>query len=254
MGIDKQDIASRFRRSTESYEANATVQKQIVQHLAELLVVYVPQASRTLEIGCGTGLLSEKIGRIWRDNHLYINDLVGEMCDKTLSRCHLPATRVIRGDIEQVVLSETFDLIVSASTFQWLANPLATFAKLAAQLLPGGWLVFSTFGKDNFKELRSVTGQGLEYRSVAELQTLLPSELEVVYSEETCQVLTFKDPLEILRHVKKTGVNATDTNVVWTRGRMQTFAETYKMRFQQGGTCPLTYHPIYMVCRKKERL
>ena len=124
---------------------------------------------RTLEIGCGTGLLSEKINRLWEDQQFWVNDLVEQMCRKTIDRCQLPVSHGLNGDIEQIPLTGKFDLIVSASTFQWLAHPRATFAKLAAHLNTNGWLIFSTFGKNNFKELKAVTGQGLEYRSIVEL-------------------------------------------------------------------------------------
>ena len=159
--IDKTEIECRFRRSVDSYEDNATVQKWIVQRLVELLQEYVPYSSRTLEIGCGTGLLSEKINRLWEDQQFWVNDLVEQMCRKTIDRCQLPVSHGLNGDIEQIPLTGKFDLIVSASTFQWLAHPRATFAKLAAHLNTNGWLIFSTFGKNNFKELKAVTGQGL---------------------------------------------------------------------------------------------
>ena len=85
--IDKTEIECRFRRSVDSYEDNATVQKWIVQRLVELLQEYVPYSSRTLEIGCGTGLLSEKINRLWEDQQFWVNDLVEQMCRKTIDRC-----------------------------------------------------------------------------------------------------------------------------------------------------------------------
>ena len=143
--IDKTEIECRFRRSVDSYEDNATVQKWIVQRLVELLQEYVPYSSRTLEIGCGTGLLSEKINRLWEDQQFWVNDLVEQMCRKTIDRCQLPVSHGLNGDIEQIPLTGKFDLIVSASTFQWLARPRATFAKLAAHLNTNGWLIFSTF-------------------------------------------------------------------------------------------------------------
>ena len=144
-----------------------------------------------------------------------------------------------------------FDLIVSASTFQWLAHPRATFAKLAAHLNTNGWLIFSTFGKNNFKELKAVTGQGLEYRSIGELSAWLSSEYDILYTEEQIHMLKFSDPLDILRHVKKTGVNATSLPTAWTKGRLREFCEDYKIRFLTDGYCPLSYHPLYLVCRKK---
>ena len=205
--IDKTEIECRFRRSVDSYEDNATVQKWIVQRLVELLQEYVPYSSRTLEIGCGTGLLSEKINRLWEDQQFWVNDLV--------------------------------------------ERPRATFAKLAAHLNTNGWLIFSTFGKNNFKELKAVTGQGLEYRSIGELSAWLSSEYDILYTEEQIHTLKFSDPLDILRHVKKTGVNATSLPTAWTKGRLHEFCEDYKIRFLTDGYCPLSYHPLYLVCRKK---
>lgn len=249
--VDKTEIECRFRRSVNSYDDNATVQKRIVQHLTELLHEYVLHSSRTLEIGCGTGLLSEKISRLWEEQQFWVNDLVEQMCRKTTDRCQLPASHGLTGDIEHMPLTGKFDLIVSASTFQWLAHPRATFTKLADHLNPNGWLVFSTFGKDNFKELKAVTGQGLEYRSIAELRTLLSSAYDILYTEEQIHTLKFPDPLDILQHVKKTGVNANGLSTAWTKGHLREFCEDYKVRFLTEGYCPLSYHPIYLVCRKK---
>ena len=216
--IDKTEIECRFRRSVDSYEDNATVQKWIVQRLVELLQEYVPYSSRTLEIGCGTGLLSEKINRLWEDQQFWVNDLVEQMCRKTIDRCQLPVSHGLNGDIEQIPLTGKFDLIVSASTFQ---------------------------------ELKAVTGQGLEYRSIGELSAWLSSEYDILYTEEQIHTLKFSDPLDILRHVKKTGVNATSLPTAWTKGRLHEFCEDYKIRFLTDGYCPLSYHPLYLVCRKK---
>ena len=80
--IDKTEIECRFRRSVDSYEDNATVQKWIVQRLVELLQEYVPYSSRTLEIGCGTGLLSEEINRLWEDQQFWVNDLSSRCAGK----------------------------------------------------------------------------------------------------------------------------------------------------------------------------
>lgn len=249
--LDKSEIECRFRRCINSYEDNAVVQKLIVEHLAKLLKECVPQASRTLEIGCGTGLLSEKINGLWNRNQLYVNDLVGLMCDKTLNRCQLPACRGIKGDIEKMALPGMFDLIVSASTFQWLVRLRAAFGKFAAHLVPQGWLVFSTFGEDNFKELRQITGKGLAYKSIEELEKLLRPAFELVHVEEQRQTLAFSDPLEILRHMKRTGVNISAPDTIWTRGHLREFAEKYELCFGGEGIYPLTYHPIYVACRKK---
>ncbi len=249
--INKTEIKCRFRRSIESYEDNATVQKLIVNRLLVLLDRYAGDPVSILEIGCGTGFLSEKIIGKWFDKNLYINDLVEEMCSKTASKCQLQSSHCLTGDIESLELPGKFDLMVSASTFQWLADPTRTFVKLAGYLNPEGHLIFSTFGEDNFKEVKAVTGNGLVYHPMSEMVKLLQTHFDVLYTEEERHTLEFDEPLEILQHIKKTGVNASPISRGWTRGDLKQFSEVYTSHFLTDGKCPLTYHPLYLVCRKK---
>lgn len=251
MTIDKAEIQCRFKRSLESYEENAHAQKAIIRQLMALLEIYCPLSyERILEIGCGTGLLTVPIQQRFKDSDLFINDLVDAMCSKAASRCGLSTDQCIVGDIEQVPLNGKFDLIISASTFQWLASPAATFKRLAQHLQEGGWLVFSTFGKENYKELKTITGKGLIYRSTQEMIELLSGNYKIIYAGENKEVLQFNDPLEILKHVKKTGVNATDLPHTWTRGSLLDFTCKYKEYFGKDGNYPLTYHPQYFLCQK----
>ncbi len=252
MIVDKSEIACRFKRSVESYEENAHAQKAIVSRLMTLLKTYCPATSgRILEIGCGTGLLTAQICQQFNNNELYVNDLVDAMCSKTANRCQLPKQRCLSGDIEQLPLEGNFSLMVSASTFQWLSDPLHTFFRLNRHLQEKGWLLFSTFGTDNYKELRTLTGNGLSYRSLPEMKALLSEVFDVVHSEEGYQVLYFDDPLQVLRHIKKTGVNAVPSQQNWTRGMIDDFVQKYAADFEVDGQIPLTYHPQYFVCRKR---
>ena len=82
--MDKTEIKCRFRRSVESYEENATVQKLIAERLFQLLEKYSEEVLfRILEVGCGTGLFTRKLKRKCEDSILVINDIVEEMCCKT---------------------------------------------------------------------------------------------------------------------------------------------------------------------------
>lgn len=250
--IDKTEVKCRFRRSVESYEDNAYVQKVIVNRLYELLrdhLLYTPR--KVLEIGCGTGLLTRKLPVALSSGQLFINDLVEEMCSKTAGLCGIKMENRLVGDIEEIVLPECFDLILSASTFQWFNHPADTYKKLAAHLLPGGLLVFSTFGKNNLKELSKVTGSGLCYYEKEELKELLFPFFDILYMEEKEHVLHFPTPVDILRHLKKTGVNAATSPQVWTKGRIERFSDDFKALYGSGRAFPLTYHPVYFVCQRK---
>jgi hypothetical protein len=62
--------------------------------------------------------------------------------------------------------------------------------------------------------------------------------------------LSFSSPLEVLKHLKETGVTGTAAQP-WTRGRLQEFCRNYTGQFSdERGKVYLTFHPIYMVCRK----
>lgn len=251
--IDKTEIKSRFRKSVETYDDNAHVQKLIVDRLCTLLEKYTGRTpGRILEIGCGTGLLTNRILRQWHPGEMIVNDLVEEMCYKTINKNSGNALTLscLPGDIEEISLDGTFDLIVSTSTFQWFTHPRQTFEKLASHLRPGGLLLFTTFGEQNLHELRQVTGKGLNYLSGTELTKMLAAYFDVTEREESLETLYFSDPLDILRHVKKTGVNATGKTEIWTKLKIELFAQKYSCYFLSGGKYPLTYHPLYFVCRK----
>lgn len=251
MFIDKSEIACRFKRSIASYDENAYAQKAIIKRLMAFLGDHGPENPESiLEVGCGTGLLTEQLQQKFEYSALFINDLVEAMCNKTAIRCQLKRGQCIPGDIEKVSLPGQYDLIVSASTFQWFAHPAETFARLATHLSPEGWLVFSTFGVDNYKELKAITKQGLVYHSILEMKNLLAPYFDVIHAEDEHYILEFHCPLDILKHVKNTGVNAITSQTLWTRSRLDQFATDYISFQLENGHFPLTYHPQYFVCRK----
>lgn len=254
--IDKAEIQCRFKRSVESYDENAIVQKSIVSKLCDLLQEYVQlYPGRILEIGCGTGLFTSALLKVHPVKELMVNDLVPQMCHKTAERCDIPDHHCIIGDIETIPLAGQFELIVSSSTFQWFSRPADTLKKLFRHLTGGGFLVFSTFGQENLKELRQVSGQGLNYLSSAEWQEILSSDFDLLYKGEEVQTLYFDTPVDILRHVKNTGVNATASPKIWTKGELNRFIGKYaSFRNLEQKAYPLTYHPVYWVCRKRELL
>ena len=103
--IDKAKVACCFGKSVESYEQHAHVQKEIAAHLAGLAGDYVkPLPAKVLEVGCGTGLLTGSIKRLWIGCDLWINDLVEGMCMKSAARFCIPASHCLVGDIEEIPL------------------------------------------------------------------------------------------------------------------------------------------------------
>lgn len=156
-------------------------------------------------------------------------------------------------DAETLDFPQGTDLITSCSTLQWFADTERFFARCHHFLSDGGILAFSTFGKKNMREIHTLTGHGLEYLSLDNLKVLLSPRFEILYAEEEIVSLPFGTPLEVLRHLKQTGVTGTEKRV-WTRGRLQSFCDEYiRMCGNDDRSVSLTYHPIYVIARKRER-
>ncbi|MDR1755894.1 MAG: malonyl-ACP O-methyltransferase BioC [Culturomica sp.] len=250
--LNKNRIKQRFNRSAGSYDEHAHVQRRVVQRLRELLSGYLSgEAFNVLEAGCGTGLLTRELKRWPAVKELWVNDLSEELCTRTADMLDIPASHVVPGDIETVELPAGLDLIASSSVFQWLSAPGETIARLVSRLVPGGWLVFSTFGIHNLQEIRELTGEGLDYPDRSTMRRLLEAGTEILHAEEEEIRLRFSDPVDVLKHLKRTGVNNSESNKLRTPSALRRFAEAYRFRYaDHDGSCCLTYHPVYYICRK----
>ena len=56
---------------------------------------------------------------------------------------------------------------------------------------------------------------------------------------------------DVLKHLQATGVTGLRSRK-WTKGQLEDFCQRYHRQYAaQDGTVPLTYHPIYMICKKQ---
>lgn len=96
-----------------------------------------------LEVGCGTGRISETLIR--HASHLTVTDLSGVLAEKVAGRlgcqgrqadaCSLPFD------------SETFDLVVSSECIEHTPDPRLALTEMARVLRKGGWMVVTTPNK-----------------------------------------------------------------------------------------------------------
>jgi malonyl-CoA O-methyltransferase len=188
--IDKLRVRRRFNRHSASYDRYAQVQLVMARQLLDRLAAAGAAPQSILELGCGTGLLTELLARRFPDTPIAAIDLAERMLQAAQARLGTEsAVDFLVGDIEQRPWGERrFGLIASNATIQWLSAPAATMQSLVEALEPGGLMVHTTFGPRTFEELFAVLDgvelghgvvpgrHGLDLRSTEQWSTLLAGQ------------------------------------------------------------------------------
>lgn len=250
MKIDKNKVRIHFERAAQTYDKEATVQQQMGELLLFLLDDHLSAPPDfVLEVGCCTGNLTRMlVDRFPEIKVLHVNDLV-EKFDNEIMNIDLSGDLIfLSGDIEKIRLPQKYQLILSSSTFHWLHDLRAFFEKIKRYLLPGGTLAFTLYGPKNLREIRTLTGTGLDYFSLEEVVHLLELNFEVLVAQQSIQTITFADPYAVLQHFQQTGINAL-TQGGWSRGKLRSFIKRYQQRFKASKGVSLTYHPMYFLAR-----
>ncbi|PID29076.1 MAG: malonyl-[acyl-carrier protein] O-methyltransferase BioC [Candidatus Cloacimonadota bacterium] len=243
--INKGLVEKRFRESLKTYDSEASIQRIIANKLFSMISSLEKDFSTIYEIGCGTGFLSSKIIESIEFDTLIINDIVEESFNY-IDRKNRNIT-FISGDMDKLGIPKS-DLIVSSSTLQWSSNLPNLLDKVYSSLNSGGYFIFSTFGKSNFKEVSLLTNSSLTYYNIENYKDLM-SKFSYVTLDEEKLPLFFDKSVDILRHQKLTGVNAilsSDSSKL----SLFKFLAQYEKRFRTEKGLPLTYHPIYIMGRK----
>ena len=226
-----------FSIAKDTYRENAFVQKNMAKSLMFLLEKTCGNSfDKILEIGAGTGFLTKNIISKLKYEELILNDITDNFTQVDVE--------FIKGDASKIDLPCDCDLIISNAVFQWIDEPCAFFNKIKTNLKNGAVLAFSSFGEQNFKQFKKITQIGLE---AFDYEKILKScGFKVLHFEQEVQTLYFKNPKEVLKHIKATGVSI-KRGERWTKSKLENFENMYRKYFVDGNGAELTYHPLYIV-------
>jgi malonyl-ACP O-methyltransferase BioC len=253
MIVEKNIVERSFTRHCGSYCRNASVQRSVASRLARLTSNLTPM-NNILEVGCGTGFLTQFMTQIHQPANYYINDISSEMVNHTLlslsGNC-VANLKSLPGDAEVIPFPSELDGIVSSSVIQWFCNPGAFFQKAANSLHKGGVFAVSTFGEMNFSEINTLTGIGLPYPSADRLKEMLEPYFEVGFFHEDMLTQWFDSPLDVLDHIRKTGVGGVCRRKMGCTATRQLLDNYEKHYSSPDGRVSLTWNPIIIIATKK---
>ncbi len=264
-GMDRRQVQRQFSASSETYDGYADVQKRVARKVAALVQSDGPSHGRFLEIGTGTGYLSELLTRSNPQLRPMVSDLAHAMT--RIARQRLPGAWAVDLDAAALpVVSERLPLICSASVYQWVGNLGMAFAECLRVLQREGVFIFALFGNRTLWELKDCYREALVMEGHTEPDYLLalPSRASVetslreggfeilqVWEEDECEKhVTVADLLRSLKGVGAHNASLRRPRGLASRRVMHRLTDSYDRRFSTGGMLSATYHVIYGVARK----
>lgn len=201
MKFEKKRIALIFNRRAEVYDRHAVIQQRMAHRIMQTLEENRVEAGSILELGCGTGYLTQLLSEYFPDAGLVGMDLSKRMVATARERTG-NRVRYWVGDVEEEPLGKRcYDLIAANAVVHWLQNPESTLQRLADALQPGGFLVLSVFGPDTLQELAWI------YDAVEEEMGLPPSR----------RVGAFHSECEWIRLMEQAGISSPRFLQCWQR-------------------------------------
>lgn len=255
-GIDKLQARRAFERAASGYDRVAVLQREVGQRLSERLDLVRLQPQRLLDLGCGTGELSGQLLRRYAKSEVIALDFAFPMLQLARRRGRwLRRPRCLCADAEHLPLATaSCDLVFSNLALQWCNDLRRTFEDLLRVLRPGGLLLFSTFGPDTLKELRS-SWQQVDDRSHVNLFLDMHDLGDILLSlgyldpvmDAEWMTLTYADLDGLMADLKWLGAhNVTQDRPrgLTGKGRLTALRQAYET-FRRNGQLPATYELVY---------
>lgn len=232
--LNKQLIEKKFQNSIDFYDENAVIQKIMANKLISL--IEKRKFENIFEIGSYSGILTKKIVEKFDFEAYLALDIVDsyEKIKNLNSKIKFK-----KCDIEKFETKQKFDLIIANASLQWCNDFEGVVQKLKSFLKEDGILALTIFLTDNFFEIRDTFEISLKYKKIDELEKIFSKNAKIIQEIYTLQ---FKNPKEILKHLKLTGVNAVSEKQFGYKKIKDGLKKLEEIHQNK-----LTYKPIYVI-------
>lgn len=220
-----------FDKYFNKYDNYSIIQEKVAKKLNELIIdnnIY-KDVSSIFEIGCGTGLFTRNYLKF---NTNLKNLILNDKFDVKNFLNDINYNDLIKGNIEEIDIPKV-DLVVSSSVFQWVDD----LEKLIKNIsLSSDKLCFSTYTLGNLIEIKNHFGVSLTYKTHKEIEKIVNDYFKEVVSHSETVKINFPSPLDVLKHLKYTGVTGLQKPSI---NNVRTFDKK-----------EITYEVSYFICEK----
>ena len=211
-------IKNSFSKRAQTYDSQSFIQKEVNKRLIERLDLIKHHNSKILDIGSGTGKLSQDIEEKYPGINITSMDISFEMLQVHKKKNY--NANCVAGNAENPPFKlASFDTILSSLMLHWCDIDSNLFLNFFDLLKPNGLLLFSVSGPDTFKEFKKCPEHVLE-------KLRFHKFLDMHHYGDFLLNVNFKDPVVdneqitlefssfdyLLKSIRYTGTNITDTS------------------------------------------
>ena len=262
--VDKRLVRRSFGRAAPTYDASAVLQNEVCRRMLARLDYIRLEPATILDAGSGTGNAVPGLLERYPGARVIALDLALDMARRARARRPWwrgwldrgrPRLSVVCGDLEQLPLKPgSADLAWSNLAIQWLDEPQRAFAEVHRALSPGGLLLFSSFGPDTLKELRTAF-QGVDRHThvhrFVDMHDIGDRLVACGFADPVMDMevvtLTYDDVRGLMRDLKAIGAhNATVSRPSGLTGkeRFARMTRNYEAH-RRDGKLPATFEIVY---------
>ncbi|MBV1908296.1 MAG: malonyl-ACP O-methyltransferase BioC [Kangiellaceae bacterium] len=273
MSIEKKAIAESFSKAAPLYEASAFLQKEVASRLFERLEIMNVKPSNILDAGCGTGYCTRILNKQFPKANTVGVDLAPGMITQAelnekkkglLSKLSFSSKIKYQvADVEKLPFADnSFELVFSSLTLQWLIESKNVYQELNRVLKPGGLLIFSTLGPDTLIELKESwqhVDEGIHVNHFVDMH-IVGDQVHAAQFENTVMdrdviTLTYQTMLGLMKDLKAIGAHNLDQNRsrgLLGKSKFKRLENHYESFRWDDGQLPATYEVVYGHAWKKK--
>lgn len=249
-----------FEKAANGYDEAAVLQREIGQRLLDRLDYIRFQPRRILDLGAGTGDCSFQLAERYNKSEMLIVDFATAMLQQAKQKRSWKQRlssryKFITGDANHLPLSDnSVDMVFSNLALQWCADLEQVFKEIRRVLKPNGMLLFSTFGPDTLKELKSCWQQVDDYKHIndfIDLHVVGDAMVKSGFADPVMDMemitVTYPDVKSIMRDLKQIGahnVNETRARGLTGKQTISKLIEAYET-YRTDAVLPVTHEVIY---------
>ena len=203
-------LEKNVKKALETYDFYSQIQQIVGDTLIANLPPPPPFSYKLLDLGCGNGVVTEKVTAHLKPNHLDLLDLSSEALEIAQKRTFDAKTRLLCQNFDRSFKKSNYwDFIFSNMSVQWSRNLPELFQKIYHTLKPKGVFAFSLPLKTTFHELQKkkiTTENFFTFKEVKHL--LVKSNFTVIQSFYDTHIQQFSSLYHGLKSLKFCGVSS----------------------------------------------